>query len=827
MTNHQQQLLTSTVRVDDSLTLRPHLVSSLEHGDPMPAVFYLKCLGVPELHGSDGKPIRMRVRKHFGLLIYLAMEYDRVHRRERLADFFWPRADQTQGRHSLATALSEIRRIFGQVAIDADRDHVRFKPERLTIDVDALIGGKILGDETTPPIEVDGFLAGFELADAPEFMHWRERRHADLLPAIHAGLLIGIDHCRRTGDSRLIARYADRLLAIDDIAEEGIRAKMEAFAFAGERLLALKVFEEWKERLEVELAATPSQLLEGMAIRLRRRGLERTTTIDIPSVPMEQWKGRVFVGRSEEYRILYEAWESAQRAHACHVLIMGDSGVGKTTLVERLATAAGLQGASESRVQCYELERDIPYAALAGLILGLLDRPGVSATAPEALAGLGRIVPKVRERFPQLPRAAEVHGESARLHLAESTWELFTAVMDEHPLVLIIDDYHLADEASLAVLHHLLRRMQDRQVMVLLTARPVEFAEESGAARIRDAGDYLRLRRLDLKPLSSEDSAELLRHLLLPGEAPTAQERRALLTAAGGFPMVLELLVEDWRRHGTASLALSINAMTPELAREAALEGAYRRVVNRITRDLDSGTQMVLHLATILGSQLNNLEMYSIVDLTRGQVVTGLSELTRRRILRDSGRGLEFANELLRAEVYVELTPTVRRHLHGAIADRLLSAYASGVHVPGLEIAWHCTRANRTSEAAPHLLRGAREAVREGAPHEAERALVTGLPSLPAESNAEGRLALAEVYQGSDRFNESLEMINSIVNTQTKAQTELLAVLKMRAVACTATLSEVERTELSDLARGSRCRNRGTERQSSRHPNADSFGGPL
>ena len=77
-------------------------------------------------------------------------------------------------------------------------------------------------------------------------------------------------------------------------------------------------------------------------------------------------------------------------------LILGDSGVGKSTLVERLTTAAGLQGAAISRVQCYDLEREIPYSTLSSLVLGLLERSGVSGTSPQSLAELSRTIPEVR-----------------------------------------------------------------------------------------------------------------------------------------------------------------------------------------------------------------------------------------------------------------------------------------------------------------------------------------------------------------------------------------------------------------------------------------------
>src|SRR3954468_11571155 len=413
---------------------------------------YLRCLGQPALFTAAGEPIRFRTRKHLALLVYLAVE-QRTQRRDRVAELLWPRVSANEARHSLATALSVLRPRVGIDALETSRDQVRLMPGRVTLDLERLRAGDILGTEVTGPLEVAAFLDGFDINDSAEFTHWKDQQQARLLPIIKDAMLVLIDRCRRTGDTRQIEQVADRMLALDELSEEAIRAKMEARAFAGDRLTALEIFEAWKRKLAEELQAVPSDLVEGMAVRLRRRGWERTTLANIPNVPTDQWRGRPFIGRGPEYRVLYEAWEGVRKGTPGHAFILGDSGVGKTTLVERLTTAAGLEGAAISRVQCYDVEREIPYSTLSGLIIGLLDRPGVSATSPEALAELSRTVPQLRQRFPGLAQPPETQGETTRLRLTEAFLEMLTAISDEHPAILVVDDLHLGDDVSLAVLH--------------------------------------------------------------------------------------------------------------------------------------------------------------------------------------------------------------------------------------------------------------------------------------------------------------------------------------------------------------------------------------
>src|SRR6476661_4393070 len=462
---------------------------------------FLRTLGLPALFASNGDPIRFRVKKHVALLVYLGVEHRVPHRRDHLADFLWPRASAAEGRHSLATAISVLRAKLGRKAVETTRDTIRLADGVVAVDLTRLESGAVLADETRPELEVAAFLDGFDVPDADEFLRWKERKQARLLPSILKAMIVLIDRCRRTADTRTMERLADRMMVLDPLSEDAVRAKMESRAFDGDRLTALRVFEEWKETLARELGAVPSDLVEGIAIRLRRRGWERSANDHIPSVRTDQWRGRPFIGRQAEYRVLYEAWERTQRGEPGHALVRGDSGVGKTTLVERLSTAAGLEGASVSRVQCYELEREIPYSVVTGLVVGLLERPGVTATSPEALAELGRTVPQVRQRFPHLAPAMESQGETARVRLAEAMHELVFAIAEEHPVILVVDDLHLADDVSLAVLHLVIRRAKEQPIMVVVAVRPGELGQSPQAARLLESIQGLGFQAIAVPPM--------------------------------------------------------------------------------------------------------------------------------------------------------------------------------------------------------------------------------------------------------------------------------------------------------------------------------------
>jgi len=722
---------------------------------------YLRCLGTPALLDEAGAPIRLRTQKQLALLIYLSIEGRAPVRRDRLADLLWSNVGLKEARHSMGTAVWGLRNRVAPRGFPGDAYTIR-TTVALECDLDRLLRGDVLETDLVPALEVDAFLEDFELQDAPNFNHWRDQQRTRLWPSIEAALVRQMDHCRRTGDFTGIEPLAERTLRHNPLSEPAIRARIEARAFAGDRIGALKAFETWKHSLKHELKAEPSEQLDAMARRLRRGTLEGGGDGTRPRVPTEQWKDRTFIGRATEYRTLYEAWERTTRGEPTHALVLGESGIGKSTLLQRLMTAASLDGAVTSRVQCYELERDIPYAALGALVRGLLERPEAMATAPQSLADLAQAVPSLRDQFRNLPPTLELHGESFRIRVTDAMEGLLRTIAEETAVMLVVDDFHLADDASVSVVHLLARRFERERVMLALAARPTGANESPNVARIRESHRRIGFVSLEVPPMAPDEAAEMLDSLTADGPEPGKTVRDAMLRAAGGYPMALELFVGEWITSGEGSLALAVPAMREELGQRTAPEDAYRMALDRICEGLDAHTRLVLQLAAVLGQRLNDFSMYQIVDLGIGATGQAMEMLRSVRLLRETEERLEFVNELTRGHAYLGITKPMRTALHGEVVARLLAAEKSGVEVPGLEIAWHLIRAGRRDEATPYLLRGARESMRGGAPHEAERGLSTAMDRLEEPDKSEALLLLGESLQEQGRMRESIVYLESI-----------------------------------------------------------------
>ena len=203
----------------------------------------------------------------------------------------------------------------------------------------------------------------------------------------------------------------------------------------------------------------------------------------------------------------------------------------------------------------------------------------------------------------------------------------------------------------------------------------------------------------------------------------------------------------------------------------------YKQVFDRLNEALDPTTRHALNVAAVLGHRLNDLSLYAIGDLGPGQVMSAMSELVAHRILRDSGRGLEFVNEFVRAVAYLEVPSTVRRALHASVAERLIEEERRGTRFLGLEIAWHAARGGRLNEVPIYLLRGAKDAISEGALDAASKALGTALSQLAPPDQTAAALLLTEVLQEQGRWAESLTALMSDGEAQTSADGTVFRIL--------------------------------------------------
>lgn len=520
-------------------------------------------------------------------------------------------------------------------------------------------------------------------------------------------------------------------------------------------------FRAWVEPLRLHYIAVATAVLEA----LRLDGLSEQASLLAARLPLnDEWRddpfdaevsgpaeqheqpgsAAPFVGRRHEMDLLERIFLQSASSGFAGVVIEGEPGIGKTALANRFARLRALRGARGLSAKAFLAEQNLPFGVVAQW-LREVDHHHLHKV-PDRWIGL------VREAFPDVlscsPSVAGDHtaesfeGTVGEYRLLEALRHAFLAAGGGAPLLLLLDDAHLADAASLRFIHYFARRSPEAAVLFIATLRaPCLYGAEPFAG-------WDRLERIQLRPLSANDTEALVSRFLTESALPTTELIAELSRKTGRNPLLLVSILSAGCLPPTAEVPDS--------------------VVEFFVPRLDALSRDAAHLlaALSLGGETSDRGVVARISGmadTPANLDAALSELEAAAlVVRESEDGIRTRHGVVGEIAISRLHPADRKALYGRAARTLDE---EGLSHPAVLAVQHDIAGHQASAFASALT--AATASRElHAPREHAFFLKLALSNAPDPfAEADIRIQLAELYRRTGRTNEGLDIVSDAVMT--------------------------------------------------------------
>jgi DNA-binding SARP family transcriptional activator/tetratricopeptide (TPR) repeat protein len=580
------------------------------------------------------------------LLALLALNLGRPFTRDALADCLWPTAAPKRVRPALSDLLYRLRQALGTgwLSSEGDRISLRTGPD-LWVDVDAF-------ERLAARADADAAQAATELYCGellPElFDDWLVVRRAALHERLTTCLLrVGTSAEAHGALNHALEAYR-RIVQADPLHEGAVRGLMRVHGRA-DRRQALQVYAQLCETLAAEVGAAPQPETSALADTLR----DEPPPARIPYA---------FVGRRHERALLLQQLERAAQGRGGVVCIEGAPGIGKTRLLESLAESARWRGLPVSWGRADEHGAQGTCAPLDQALVAAADpflEQVCAQLSPLAVAALSGLVPGLHPAIPlQFTSPPD---------LAAALVSLLHALTAAAPHLIILDDVQWADPGfweladALAALHTL-------PVLVVLAYRSEEARANMEVWRGLSALDRIAAPlQITLAGLPAADCAALAAEMGQSLDAATAEDLHQSTT---GNPLhLVELLLAPDAADGP---------MLPTLLRRrlAALAPTERTA---------------LEAAAVLGGEFSHEFWQALHD---EPLAAALPRLLTGRFVEQTAHGYRLQHDLIREQIYADLSPARRRELH----VRALALFER--HEAAGNCAWHARQAELWPQAA-------------------------------------------------------------------------------------------------------------------------------
>jgi DNA-binding SARP family transcriptional activator len=595
---------------------------------------------------------------------------------------------------------------------------------------------------------------------------------------------------RHLGSPQRAVQWLERILDHDPLDEEALQELLSLLADMGRRTEALQRYRHFERRLDEELDLRPTQetfaVVTGLhapdgyaedagftsSLQLERVDLGNHIVPLIPSYPFPSSPS--LVGRGAQLGLLLHALATRRTGDSSRhggrrgpllLLVEAEAGLGKSRLLGEVARSAREEGMLTLAGGCYEQEGSIPYGPMHDALLDYLrrqPRPLLDAQLADRLPALARVIPEAEAQGTGAAPLSSAEGEGERLRLFSAIASVLEGISRDIPLVLLLDDLHWADDASLQLLHFLHRQPTLSRACIVGAYRAEEVVEGSLLAqlaievRAMESGHVL-----SLPPLQEADLTVLLEDQL--GGRCSERLARAVSSRSAGnpfFAVQIVRLLQQEGRIGSEQGVWDVQADAP-----FDLPETVREVVARRLRRLDRVEREALMLAAVLGREVHYPALESMWRGTEDDLFLALDGAVGSRVLSATESGYVFRHPVLWEVVYQRIPTHRRPSLHRRAALALEAVYGDHADDHAAELAWHALATGDRERTLHYSLRAGDCARAAFAHEEAEGHYRAALPFARGVEEAEILEKLGAVLRATGRYDEAVSVLEQAAVT--------------------------------------------------------------
>ena len=410
-----------------------------------------------------------------------------------------------------------------------------------------------------------------------------------------------------------------------------------------------------------------------------------------------------FVARDQERARLMAALDDAVEGHGSLVLVGGEPGVGKTRLAEEILLEAQRRELLCFIGHCYEGEGSVPYTPFVETLeyaMRALPEDLLRQTLGDAAPEVARIMPKLRQLFPDIPPAIELPPEQRRRYLFNSYREFIERGALISPLVVLLDDLHWADEGSLLLLEHLAQHIPTQRMLIIGTYRDVELEVTRPFAKtLSDLTRQRLAQRIMIRRLSEESAADLLAALGGPG--PPVRLATSIFHETEGNPFFVEEVFRDLDEDGKLFDASGAWLSDLDVDHLEVPEGV-RLVIGRRLDRVGEDVQKVLTAGAVVGRRFSLRILEALEQLSGDALFDALEDAEGAHLIQASAEGRDphykFSHELIRQTLVGRLSIPRRQRLHLRISGAMEEVYGSRIEDHAADYSYHLYQAGAAAD---------------------------------------------------------------------------------------------------------------------------------